>query len=179
MEKTGKFLNLIWEVMLARGILLVALGIFILVWPVATLAVAATILAIYLLVTGVVGFVAGLSAKGHPDVFEIITGALGIILGVLKLKYPGVSLLTFIYIIGLWFIIRGISDIVTKKVGESKALSIFAGALAIILGLMLLNKPIATGAALYWSVGLYSLIAGPIWIVTAMSIRSKLSEEGH
>lgn len=166
----------IWGLMLTRGILLLLLGIFILAWPGITLAIAVMLFALYLVIVGVVSIIHGILSifEGWYGIAAVVLGLLATILGIYIFKNPAASLVTYVILLGIWLIIKGIIDIFSPeyKRGESKAWSILIGALTIIAGILLLNQPIINGIALYWVVSLYAFIAGAIKIATAISFKS-------
>lgn len=166
----------VWETLLTRGILLILLGIFILAWPGITLAIAVMLFAVYALIAGIINLVKGIItiADGWHGVASIATGILGILLGTFMLRNPAATLVTYVILLGLWFIIKGIIEIFSpeSKVIGSRGWSVFLGIITVAAGILLLNQPIINGAALYWVVGLYALIAGPITIVQAITVKS-------
>lgn len=166
----------VWGVLLTRGILLMLLGIFILAWPGATLAVVVMLFAVYALIAGMVYLIKGIITlfEGWMGITSVLIGILGIVLGTYILRNPITSLVTYVVLIGIWFIIKGIIEIFSpeSEVAGSRGWSVFLGCLTIIVGVMLLNQPIINGTMLFWVIGLYSLIAGPIIIVQALTVRS-------
>lgn len=174
-KKIGDY---VWEMLLTRGILLILLGVFILAWPGITLAIAVMLFAVYALIGGIVYLIKGIITvfDGWHGVASIAIGILGLLLGTFILRNPVASLVTYVVLLGIWFIIKGIVEVFSP---ESQAVGsrfwpVFLGILTIIVGILLLNQPIINGAALYWIVGLYSLVAGSITIVSALSIRSMI-----
>ncbi len=170
----------LWWSMLVRGIALIFFGLVLLAWPGATLAIAVLILATFLIINGIAEIIAGifsLSAKKWSWVWMIILGAVEIFLGVIAFKYPGLAMIKFIMIIGLYLIINGFYHIIAPDElygPEAKNLSLIAGIFAIITGFLLLFKPIAGGSALFWVLGLYALITGPIMIAISLHLKSEV-----
>lgn len=172
MQSIKKYIS---RLAIARGVLLVLFGIFVVAWPFATLATILMLAAIYLLVTGVVSVVNGVVTidEGWSAFGEIIIGILAFLLGMIILRHPGAVILSYIYLLGVWFIIKGFADLFYRTVGNSRGMAMLVGILSIILGFLLLNKPVVTGEAFYWAIGLYALIVGPIWIAIGIATRSE------
>ena len=73
-----------WQLTLFVGIVAIALGVIVLVWPGKTLFVAGVLFGIYLIVSGIGYMVAAFGADvgGAMRVLSFITGAVSVVLGV-------------------------------------------------------------------------------------------------
>lgn len=97
------------------GIVSLLFGILILVWPGKTLAFLVILIGIWSILIGILQIVANVSIRKEAPgawVWGVISGVLGVIFGVLVLFWPGLGLLTLIFLMGIWAIIFGISLIV-------------------------------------------------------------------
>lgn len=166
----------LWGYVFAQGILSILLGLMVLIWPLATVGMILFFIAFYSIFIGIVEFIMGISLIGKGSwFFPLIGGIISILLGIFIFRYPGVSILNLVYLVGGWFIVRGIFDLLAIRGITAYAMSsgwrIFIGIISIILGIMLLNKPVINGYALYIAIGIYCLIVGPIMIGTAISLK--------
>jgi uncharacterized membrane protein HdeD (DUF308 family) len=97
------------------GIVSLLFGIIILVWPGKTLGFMVILIAIWSILIGVLQIVANISIRKEAPgawVWGVISGALGLIFGILVLVWPGMGLVTLIWLIGIWAIVFGIALIV-------------------------------------------------------------------
>lgn len=91
------------------GLVMVALGIWALVLPGATLGTFILLLAAFLIITGVLQIFGAF--RGHFHVSMMLWGLLGVIFGIVALAIPGAALLTVAIVFGIYAILGGISAI--------------------------------------------------------------------
>jgi uncharacterized membrane protein HdeD (DUF308 family) len=91
------------------GLVTVALGIWALVLPGATLGAFILLLAAFFFISGVLQIVAAF--RGHMHISMLLWGILGIIVGVIALAYPGAAALTIAILFGVYAILGGIGAI--------------------------------------------------------------------
>jgi uncharacterized membrane protein HdeD (DUF308 family) len=106
----------------------------------------------------------------------LVEGLLGIAVGALALLWPASTALAFVWLIGAWAIVTGVSEIVgavrlRKLIEHEWALGI-AGILSIAFGLLMFYRPIAGGVAVVWWLGAYALLFGGLMIVLGFRLRS-------
>jgi uncharacterized membrane protein HdeD (DUF308 family) len=97
------------------GIVSLLFGIIILVWPDKTLAFMVILIAIWSIVIGVLQIIANIGIRKEAPgawIWGVISGALGVIFGILVLIWPGIGLVTLIWLMGIWAIVFGIALIV-------------------------------------------------------------------
>ena len=96
-----------WGLVLAYGLTTLALGIVLVVWPDASLAVFAVIVAIQLIIAGIVRIVQALSGDGVRILLGL-AGGLALIVGLLVLRDPLQSVLVLTMILGAFWVISGV-----------------------------------------------------------------------
>jgi uncharacterized membrane protein HdeD (DUF308 family) len=106
-----------------------------------------------------------------------VRGILGIIVGIITLCLPAVTEIALILIIGAWALIAGIMELsfaftAVKETG-AKWLFAISGILAIILGILLLIRPIAGIIAVIWFIGAYAVMAGIVLIILGFRLRGQ------
>ena len=100
-----------WWLMLS-GALGIGLGIATLVWPDPTLLVVASLVALWLIVTGALNIIAGLFQKREPRWWYVVWGAVALFLGIWAWNREVATLLAVIFFIGLGFLLSGIMEII-------------------------------------------------------------------
>jgi uncharacterized membrane protein HdeD (DUF308 family) len=96
------------------GLLSIAAGILIILWPDPGVVAVAIVLGAWLIVTGTLGMMGAFAARGLlPDWWLLlILGLLEIPLGVLALANPGATLAALITVAGIWAVVIGVMRIV-------------------------------------------------------------------
>lgn len=167
-----------WWFFLLGGLLYVALGLLLIVWPASTVVAILWVLGLFLIVDGIVGIIAGIvNIFRHKSWgLRILGGILALIIGILIFRHPGVTATTIFVLIGIYFLIRGVADlflISDLHFSSGKAISIISGIFCIIVAILLFCSPLLTSLALIWVLGLFALIDGALLIGLAMSVHGK------
>ena len=111
---------------------------------------------------------------GSKRFLESYSSALAYIL----LRNPGTTAVVIILLVGFTLIVRGIVDIISglfskeEAVVDNRWLYAALGALGIILGVIVLTYPAATGPVFIWALGLYAVLFGAFNIGLAFRLRS-------
>ena len=92
-----------------NGLLSIALGVVILVWPGISLFALTIVFGAYALATGIVGLGFSFTAEaGGERGWLILSSLLGIAVGIMVLVWPNISTLALLYVIGAYAIALGI-----------------------------------------------------------------------
>lgn len=179
MEQELRYLQTHWWVLTIRGILAILFGIACVFWPGITLIIFVYLFGIYILVAGLVAVFQGIVSIGHRKmwILTLILGVLGIGVGVFLLRNPEVSFAVLILLVAFSFIVYGLLEAIgTLAEGHvsatSKMLTVITGVLGILVGIVMLFQPAASGVAFVWIVGLFALISGPIWIAVSLDVKN-------
>jgi uncharacterized membrane protein HdeD (DUF308 family) len=167
-----------WWQVAVRGFIALLFGILLLVWPGISLFVFAIFFGAFAFVDGIFTLVAAASYKAGAGqrAWLFARGILGIIVGIITFFWPAITELVLILLIGAWALVTGIMELnfAFRSVRETGAKWLFAvsGILSIILGILLLIRPIAAIIAVIWIIGAYAVIAGIVLIVLGFRLRS-------
>ncbi len=162
----------------AIGVISVALGILVLVWPQATLLVVAIVFGLQLIAAGAVRIAVTRELPGDPGWVRpasIALGALSIIAGIICLFRPGASLLVIAILIAVGWIAEGIAALAHgfasgRSAGARVFLFIF-GALSIIAGIVVAVWPAETLVILTRVGGILLIVIGVAELVTVFVAR--------
>ncbi|HYI52576.1 MAG TPA: HdeD family acid-resistance protein [Microlunatus sp.] len=97
------------------GIVSLLFGIIILVWPGKTLAFMVILIAIWSILIGALQIISNIGIRKEAPgawVWGVVAGAIGVIFGILVLVWPGIGLVSLIWLIGIWAIVFGVALIV-------------------------------------------------------------------
>jgi uncharacterized membrane protein HdeD (DUF308 family) len=181
-QAVQRVVNDLWWVGVVEGVVAILFGIAAVFWPGLTLAVLVYLFSAFVLAWGVIDIVHGILAIKSRGTWwlTLVFGIAATGVGVYLVRHPGVSFKTLILLIGFTLILRGIFDILSvfleRATATSKVLWIIAGLAAIIVGIVILNQPVAGGVAFVWVLGLYALITGPLMIAMSLDVRNELNE---
>lgn len=174
----------LWKSTLISGILAVALGVLVWLWPGKTLVIAAIFFGAYLLVTGIaqVIFAFSLHVSAGGRVLLFISGAAALILAVLCFRSLQESILLLAIWIGVGFIFRGVATAVSAISDPTlpgRAWEIFIGVISLIAGVVMLASPFESLEILTVVVGIWLIVLGVFEIVSAFGIRKASKNLGE
>jgi uncharacterized membrane protein HdeD (DUF308 family) len=176
------YLSNYWWVLTVRGIAAILFGVAAVFWPGITLVTLVYLFSAFILVYGIVDIIHGLSGHGGGTANRVLTlllGALEVGLGVYLIRHTGVAAATLILLVGFMLIIRGVFDAVMAFSDDSatgKTLSIVAGIVAVLAGVVVLTQPAAAGVAFVWILGVFALVTGPVLIAMSLDVKREMHE---
>jgi uncharacterized membrane protein HdeD (DUF308 family) len=161
-----------WWVLLLRGLLAIAFGVFTYVQPLASIAALVLLWGAYMLVDGVFELVAGVRAKWGS---LILLGILGIAAGLVALVLPAVAAVALLWIIAFWAIVAGIMQISAavrlRKEVEGEWLWILSGICTVVLGALLIARPGAGALSLVWLIASFAIVWGILLVILAFKLK--------
>lgn len=164
-----------WWLILLLGVVSLIAGIIVLIRPFGAIRVAAIIFGIWLLISGIFQLVQSFDIRldSTSRVLSAISGLLGIVLGIFCFKSVEDRLSLLVLFIGLWWIIRGVMQLVTGASGTgASGWLIFTGILGILAGIVVLVWPITSLAILTIMVGIWLVVLGLFEVVASLRVRS-------
>jgi uncharacterized membrane protein HdeD (DUF308 family) len=170
-----------WWLFVLRGVVATLFGIFAIVWPDATVLVLVILWGAYALVDGAVALGLAAAARGAPRqprlVFGLL-GATGVIAGFIALVWPDVTALALLWIIAVWALIVGVTQVATavrmRDVISNEWFLGLSGLLTVVLGVILLVRPAEGALALVTVIGVFAIL----WGVSLVSFGLRLRRLG-
>lgn len=162
---------------LFRGIVAVLFGVIALVWPKMTLSALVFVFGLFATISGITAVVAALRHTEFPGWGWLLAeGILGFLVGAVALIWPGITALAFIYLLAAWAILTGVFEVITPlayPMGGGRALlTVLAGVLSIIFGILIAAQPSSGLLAVVWLIGVYAIVFGIMYIVMYFESRS-------
>jgi uncharacterized membrane protein HdeD (DUF308 family) len=167
-----------WWVLVIRGICGIAFGVIALAYPGLALATLVILFGAWVLIDGVFRIVGATAGRASdPDWgFHLIVGILGVVIGFLTFRAPGITALALIIYIGAWALMIGAVEIALaiKLHRELKGewLLILMGLASIIFAALLLWNPGPGALALLWLIASYAIVFGVLAIIFGFRLRS-------
>lgn len=177
-----KNLAKMWWLLALKGVFAILFGILILAWPGLTIGVLVIIYGVFALVGGILSMIISLFSIGKYSNWWVmfLEGVLGFIVGGIVLKWPAISLLLLVIIIGIWVIISGIAQIITaffvRQQIKNEWLMALSGLISLLFGLLLFSWPISGIIVLSWLIGFYALLLGIFLIVFGFQVKTYLAK---
>jgi uncharacterized membrane protein HdeD (DUF308 family) len=166
-----------WGWFLAFGILTVALGVAVLIWPGHTLVAVAVLIGVQLIIAGIFRFVAAFAfdLSGGTRVLLAVLGVFSLIIGLYAVRHILITLLALTLVLGIFWIVNGVVEVFTAlshKELANRGWTGFMGALSIVAGIIVLLWPALTLLALAIVIGVWLLIFGFMEITLAFRVRT-------
>ncbi len=164
-----------WWLFLLQGIAAILLGLMLLTAPGATLLALMTFLGFYLLVTGMLALVRVFVDRSGAWVWSLLSGIVGILAGIFVLNHPLLAAVTvptvLIIILGLEALVMGVFEVIRGFSGGGAGAFIL-GVINVLIGLLLLGRPMAAVLAVPFVFGVLLLIEGVGLLIWAFRIRA-------
>ena len=124
-----------------------------------------------------VGFAAYLSQRRNEprSVALLVSGILGVLIGVAALLVPGVTALVLLYFIAAWAVVHGVFEIVAaiqlRKVIAGEFWLILGGVLSVAFGVLMFVFPAAGALAVLLWIGVFAIVFGIVLLAFAFRLR--------
>jgi uncharacterized membrane protein HdeD (DUF308 family) len=156
-----------------NGLLSIAVGVVILIWPGISLFALTILFGAYALATGVVGLYYSFTAEANGERgWLIFSSLLGIAVGIIVLVWPNISALALLYVIGIYAVALGIIAIVgafwLPIDGGDTALMILGGAVSILFGIVMFVRPGDGALVTLALIAAFALVTGITELVVAI-----------
>jgi len=156
-----------------NGLLAVAVGVVILIWPGISLFALTILFGAWTLATGVVGLAAALSgATTQERGWLAVSSLLGIGVGAAVLIWPNISELALLYVIGAYAVALGVLAVIGAFYlpldGGDTALLVLSGLVSILFGIVMFAKPGAGALVTLALIAAFALINGITELVVAI-----------
>jgi len=174
--KSGLFESRAWVVML-RGVTAIAFGLLAIAWPGVTLRQLVVLFGLYALVHGGLSLAAAAGHRGQRGCMLLgIEGIVGVFAGISTLQTRGPSPMAFALLVWMWAIASGILRII-EAVRLRKTLSgdvwlMLSGVMTVLLGGMLILRPIIGAVGLALIISISALIWGVFEMLLGWEIRA-------
>ncbi len=169
-EQSG--LAQLWWLVMLFGAAVFCVGIFFVVSPHETLSTFTVIAGIFLLVDGVLAIGTSIFAKGEGRGMLALIGVLSAIAGLVLIKKPFGTLVVFVLVLGVWFVVAGVVRLVSAfGEPEGRASSIAIACLDIAAGVVILSWPGIGLTTLAVIIGIVLILRGALFFAAGWELR--------
>jgi uncharacterized membrane protein HdeD (DUF308 family) len=167
-----------WWAVGLRGLAALIFGVLAIVLPGVTLVTLVLLLSAYFIADGVLAIIAAVrAARQHGRWWPfIVEGLADIVAGAAIFLWPGLSILALMYLLAIWAIFTGVVMVIGGTgigTGAPRWLLLLAGALSVVLGVMMIAQPALGVLALAWWVGAYGIFFGALLLALAGWLRRR------
>jgi uncharacterized membrane protein HdeD (DUF308 family) len=162
-----------WWTFMIRGILAGLLGLFALFWPTTTIEILITLVGIFCVVDGLTGLFGAYrtAQRGAGALAPLISLGIGLIL----LFWPGATVRTLLMVFGIWLLFVGVSQILgarrARLQGGDRGVMTTVGAIAAVVGLVLVLWPGSGVVAISWVIAIPALLVAAMLIFLAFRLK--------
>jgi uncharacterized membrane protein HdeD (DUF308 family) len=166
-----------WWALALRGALAILVGLFAFMMPGATIGALVFLFGVFAMVDGVFAIMAALRGVREHDRWGwmLLAGIMGIFAGAIALAVPGLGVLALVWLVAAWAFMRGVLEIAAaiklRKIIEGEWMLMVAGALSIILAVLIASRPGLGALVLATWIGVYAFFSGIVLLVLAFRIR--------
>jgi uncharacterized membrane protein HdeD (DUF308 family) len=166
-----------WWTTLLRGIAWIVFGLIVLAMPGVSLVVLTLLVGAFLLVDGVTRIISGIGGHSTSEHWWVLllTGAAGIVVGVLTFVDPAMTALALLLYLAVWAIATGLLEIVVaiqvRREITGEGWLVLSGVLSVAFGVLLMVRPGVGILSLLWLVAGYAIVFGALLIVLSFRMR--------
>jgi len=168
-----------WWLLMLAGLLAIAAGICVFVFPVESYVTLSILFGILMLVTGAVQLVIASTSGNYLMMrgYIIVGGVLDVILGIFLCVYPGISLFLLPIMMGFWLMYHSFmiialgGDMSTFKI-PGNGMMILGGVLLLLLSIFVLVDPFSVGVVTVLTVaGAGLILLGVLMCSTSVALK--------
>jgi len=111
----------------------------------------------------------------------LLQGLAAIVLGITAIKWPGITLVSLVWVFAAFSLIQGVAEIVLGMRGEADGTvwwtMIFLGILSVAAGIVAFAWPGLTATILLYIIAISAIVRGVFAIVAAIGLRKQIDDE--
>ena len=167
-----------WWAVALRAIFAIVFGAVALFAPLGTIEALTLVFGIYILADGIAAIVSAIRAAARHASwgFLVLEGIADIVAGGFALFMPGLTVLVFILLLGVWSVVSGALLLFAAfrlPSQHGRWLLVLSGLVSIVWGVLLYLSPNTGAVVLTWWLGGYALVFGFILLFVAVRLRGQ------
>jgi uncharacterized membrane protein HdeD (DUF308 family) len=167
-----------WWAIALRGVTAILFGIVALLLPGATILALTLLFAIYMVCDGVLAIIAATRASRQHQRWGwlLLEAVADFIAGGIALVWPIVTVLAFIYLMGIWAIVSGVllaAAAFKLHPAHGRWLMVIGAVISVLWGILLLVWPLTGALVLTWWMAGYALFFGGSLLALGFHLRTR------
>jgi uncharacterized membrane protein HdeD (DUF308 family) len=173
-----------WLAVLTAAVATLAVGVILLVWPKATLAIVAILLGAGLVISGLFRLVEGFTARdtsGGMRAAYVVIGLLAILVGLYCLRHHDVTIFLLALLVGAFWIVHGVADVAVAATSgpvPGRGFRLAAGLFGIAAGCIVLFWPAVSLIVLLTVLGIWLIFYGLVLAGLAFGLKRSIKKSG-
>jgi len=165
-----------WWAFLLRGVMGVAFGVIVLLFPAIGLVAVLALFAAWAIIGGATQLIGAWRQRGQAQWWVgILEGLVGLVAGFVVIIRPDISALALLYLVAAWAIVTGLLQIwlairMRQQISGELLLAV-AGAVSVIFGIVLIISPGAGLLSVLWLVGVFAIAIGAMFFLLGLRLR--------
>jgi uncharacterized membrane protein HdeD (DUF308 family) len=172
-----------WWIIVLQGVAAILFGILAFARPGATLAALLLLVAIWAIADGILALLASVGAAETKEPWWpwVLHALVSIGVGLVALRWPGITALALLLLIAYWAILRGILTILAaiqlRRVIQGEFWMVLNGIISVVFGAWIVASPAEGALAVVWLIGLYAVAFGVTLVLAGVGLK-KLDVKG-
>jgi uncharacterized membrane protein HdeD (DUF308 family) len=167
-----------WWAFAIRGVLGIIFGLIAIFQPGVTMLSLVLVFSAYAFVDGVFAIIASVHAARQHQKWGLLVleGIVNIIAAIVAFLWPGITVLSFVFLVGTWAILSGglmLSAALRLNIDHGRWWLAFGGLASVIYGVLLIGAPFIGALVLTWWLGAYAMAFGFALIAAAIKLRAR------
>jgi uncharacterized membrane protein HdeD (DUF308 family) len=169
-----------WLAMVLCGVLALAFGAIVLIWPASALEALVVLFGAFVLIQGAAGVLAALHARATALPWQgmLLVGVAGIVAGLIAFAWPDATVALAIYVAAIWAIIKGVFELsvaarLRRDHGADRTTG-YGGWAWLLFGALLFLWPLIGVVAIAWLIGIVALVFGAVMVALGLRLRQRV-----
>lgn len=186
-DTTGNIDNMIrsawrglWWDMLLLSVLAIIFGLLVFFMPGLSIAVFVLLFGVYAFAVGILMLLQMVTVKDGKWWIRLLGSIVAFAAGAAVFIWPGITALTLLYVISFYFIFFGVLQVISaielRRVFTGEWLYFISGILSIIVGVLLIMRPLTGAIALAQTIGIFAIAYGLLIGLLAFRLQGTMTK---
>lgn len=169
----------LWWDMLLLGAISIIFGLLLFFMPGLSIAVFVMLFGFYAIAVGLLLLLQTVTVKDGYWWARLLGSVVAFAAGAAVFLWPGISALSLLYVVALYFIFTGIlqviSSIALSRAFRGEWLYVISGIISVIVGVLLMLRPLTGAIAMAQTIGIFAIAYGILIGVLALKLQGTIS----
>jgi uncharacterized membrane protein HdeD (DUF308 family) len=177
-QQMSRLLAQNWWAFAIRGVLGIIFGLITIFQPGVTMLSLVLVFSAYAFIDGIFAIIASVRAARQHEKwgFLVLEGIVNIIASIIAFLWPGITVLSFVFLVGTWAILSGglmLGAALRFNIDHGRWWLVLGGLASVIYGVLLIGAPFIGALVLTWWLGAYAIVFGFALIAAAIKLRAR------